>query len=337
METTTVVDVPTTPPPTAIRLSSVGKGKGAIEIASADSRRRPTRLASAAELGVATGTRPSLVDSAEQALRNWLAPGRYRQGDRLPPEHEVAAMLGVSRGTLRSALGRLEESGEIVRRQGSGTFVGRMAVPTAFGERLERLEPYSSVAARRGLRLSSIDLKIEHRAVGGEAGEALGLAPIAKATTISRTLVANDAPVAVMFDVVHPNITLPDESQLREALKRGQMVLDVLIESGVPVTFARTRVMPALLTARERAGKLLGIRSTTAALELEELIFAGRDVRVAYSRDLFAPGGIEVMVMRSLESPQPARVASARGSGTRGGDANGVRPGRARRAASSSS
>jgi GntR family transcriptional regulator len=310
--------------------------KGAIEIARADSRRRPKQLPGAGELAAATGSRPSLVDSAEQALRNWLAPGRYRQGDRLPPEHEVAAMLGVSRGTLRSALGRLEESGEIVRRQGSGTFVGRMAVPTAFGERLERLEPYSSVAARRGLRLSSVDLKIEHRAVGGEAGEALGLAPIAKATTISRTLVANGAPVAVMFDVVHPNIKLPGEPELQAALQRGRMVLDVLIEIGVPVTFARTRVIPALLTARERAGKLLGIRSTTAALELEELIFAGRDDRVAYSRDLFAPGGIEVMVMRSLESPRPARVVSGRGPSARGGDANGARRGRARRPARSS-
>jgi GntR family transcriptional regulator len=316
-------------------LTQSATGKGAIEIARGDSRRRPKRLPGAGELGAATGNRPSLVDSAEQALRNWLAPGRYRQGDRLPPEHEVAAMLGVSRGTLRSALGRLEESGEIVRRQGSGTFVGRMAVPTAFGERLERLEPYSSVAARRGLRLSSVDLKIEHRAVGGEAGEALGLASIAKATTISRTLVANDAPVAVMYDVVHPNIALPDEDRLRASLLGGQMVLDVLIDIGVPVTFARTRVMPALLTARERAGKLLGIRRTTAALELEELIFAGRDDRVAYSRDLFAPGGIEVMVMRSLESPRPARVVSERGSSARGGDANGARPGRARRPARS--
>src|SRR3984957_5467270 len=108
------------------------------------------------------------------ALRNWLAAGRYRSGDRLPPEHEVAAMLGISRGTLRSALGRLEESGEIVRRQGSGTFVGRMAVPTAFGERLERLEPYSSVAQRRGLELTTRALRMERRAGGGEAADALG-------------------------------------------------------------------------------------------------------------------------------------------------------------------
>ena len=154
---------------------------------------------------------PSLVDSAEEALHNWLAGGRYRQGDRLPPEQEVATMLGVSRGTLRSALHRLEERGEIVRRQGSGTFVGRSALPAALGERLERLEPYSSLAERRGLTLSSVDLHIERRAVGSEVGEALGLAPIAPAITIARTLVANDAPVAVMFDVVHPRVSIPDD------------------------------------------------------------------------------------------------------------------------------
>ncbi|MGZ4298970.1 MAG: GntR family transcriptional regulator [Solirubrobacteraceae bacterium] len=268
--------------------------------------------------------RPSLVDGAELALRNWLAPGRYRQGDRLPPEHEVAAMLGVSRGTLRSALQRLEESGEIVRRQGSGTFVGRVAVPTAFGERLERLEPYSSVAARRGLTLSAVDLKIEHRAVGGEAGVARGLEPCTPTCSVWRTLVADGAPVAVMYDVVHPDIALPLD-ELRLALERGQMVLDVLIDIGVPVTYARTRVMPAMLTARERAGKLLGIHRTTAGLELEELIFAGRDDRVAYSRDLFAPGGIEVMVMRSLDSPRPARVAAKSGGVRSGSNGRGVR------------
>jgi GntR family transcriptional regulator len=259
---------------------------------------------------------PSLVDSAEEALHIWLAGGRYRQGDRLPPEHEVATMLGVSRGTLRSALHRLEERGEIVRRQGSGTFVGRTTVPAALGERLERLEPYSSLAERRGLTLSSVDLHIERRPVGVEVGEALGLAPIAPATTVARTLVANDAPVAVMFDVVHPKVSLPDDETLRRALERGQMVLDVLIGLGVPVTFARTRVIPALISPRERAGKLLGVRRTTAVLELEELIYARRDERVAYSRDLFAPGGLDVTVMRSLESTRPTPIANSRGSRT---------------------
>ena len=270
---------------------------------------------------------PSLVDSAEEALHIWLAGGRYRPGDRLPPEHEVATMLNVSRGTLRSALHRLEERGEIVRRQGSGTFVGRSAVPAALGERLERLEPYSSLAERRGLTLSSVDLTIERRAVGAEVGEALGLAPIAPAVTVSRTLVADEAPVAVMFDVVHPKVSLPDDGKLRAALTRGQMVLDVLIGLGVPVTYARTRVIPSLLSPRERAGKLLGVRRTTAVLELEELIYAGRDERVAYSRDLFAPGGLDVTVMRSLESTRPTPIVNFRGSrNARDGAARNRRP-----------
>ena len=75
-------------------------------------------------------------------------------------------MLGISRGTLRTALQRLEDSGEIVRRQGSGTFVGRVVVPTALDERLERLEPYSSLAKRRGVNLAATKLRIEQRAVG---------------------------------------------------------------------------------------------------------------------------------------------------------------------------
>ena len=257
---------------------------------------------------------PSLVDSAEEALHVWLAGGRYRQGDRLPPENEVATMLGVSRGTLRSALHRLEERGEIVRRQGSGTFVGRTTVPAALGERLERLEPYSSLAERRGLTLSCADLSLNRRAVGVEVGEALGLAPIAQVTTIARTLMADEAPVAVMFDVVHPKVSLPSGDVLRDALERGQMVLDILIGLGVPVTFARTRVIPSLLSPRERAGKLLGVKRTTAVLELEELYYAGRDERVAYSRDLFAPGGLDVTVMRSLESTRPTPIANVRGS-----------------------
>jgi DNA-binding GntR family transcriptional regulator len=267
---------------------------------------------------IGTSERPgrteSLVDGAERALRHWLASGRFRPGDRLPPEHEVATMLGVSRGTLRSALLRLEQSGEIVRRQGSGTFVGHTALPVALDERLERLEPYSSMAARRGLELRSRDVRIERHPAGAQVGGALGLAAIAQVITISRILLAGEEPVAVMFDVVHPSIRLPDQRTLRDALENGRMVLDLLLDAGVPVAYARTRVRPALLNPREREGKLLGVRSTVAALELEELIYAGRDERVAYSRDLFAPDGLDVMVMRTLESTRPSPVVDLRNS-----------------------
>ncbi len=273
-------------------------------------------IAQRAEIGNA-GQRPSLVDSAEEALRHWLAPGRYRPGDRLPPEHDVAQMLGISRGTLRTALRRLEDSGEIVRRQGSGTFVGRVAFPTQLDERLERLEPYSSLAGRRGVTLAATKLRIEQRAVGPEVGELLELDPATLVTTIFRVLLASGSPTAVMFDIVHPAIALPDTGTLAHKLGQGRMVLDVLIELGLPIGFARTRVMPCLVTPREQTGKALQIQRTTAVLELEEVIYVGGDEPVAYSRDLFGPGALDVHVMRSLEAFTPTPIAAVRNSGRR--------------------
>ena len=98
------------------------------------------------------------MDVTEAALRQRLAPGRARPGDRLPPEKELADSLGVSRGTLRLALERLESNGEVNRRQGSGTFVGRVAMPAAFSEGLEVLESYASLARRQGERLTARDI-----------------------------------------------------------------------------------------------------------------------------------------------------------------------------------
>jgi GntR family transcriptional regulator len=259
--------------------------------------------------------RPSLVDSAEQALRNWLAPGRHRAGDRLPPEHEVANMLGISRGTLRTALQRLEDTGEIVRRQGSGTFVGRVPVPSQLDERLERLEPYSSLAKRRGVSLAAARLRIEQRAVGREVGELLDLDPSTQVPTIFRVLLADGAPAAVMFDVVHPAVELPSPERLERTLAQGRMVLDVLIELGISVAYARTHVIPCLVTPREQVGKALGIHRTTAALELEEVIYVGGGDPVAYSRDLFEPGALDVRVMRSLDASHPQPIAVRRGTG----------------------
>jgi GntR family transcriptional regulator len=233
-------------------------------------------------------------------------------------------MLGISRGTLRTALQRLEATGEIVRRQGSGTFVGRVAVPPQLDERLERLEPYSSLAKRRGVQLTATKLRIEQRAVGPEVGELLELEATTLVTSVFRVLVASGTPAAVMSDIVHPSIELPDTKALTRKLEAGKMVLDVLIELEVPIGFARTRVMPCLVTPREQVGKALQLPRTTAALELEEVIYAGSGNPVAYSRDLFSPGGLDVHVMRSLDPVTPAPIAGS-GNSSRRARARGTR------------
>jgi GntR family transcriptional regulator len=257
--------------------------------------------------------RSSLVDDTEAALRDWLATGRHRPGDRLPPELELAGMLGVSRGTLRTALDRLEEAGEITRRQGSGTYVGQAVRPTAFHEGLEVLRPYSELAQRRGVVLTVRDLEISPQRIGAEAGEAFGLPPDTEAWTVTRTVLAAGEPVAMMRDVVRPGIALPPEKRLRRAIESGSMVLDVLLEQGVQIAFAVTHVRPRLVSARERAGRALEVQGATAVIELEEIMHLGSGQAVQHSADTFAPGGIDLQVRRNLEVAAPAPLVRAFG------------------------
>src|SRR5436309_11214083 len=61
----------------------------------------------------------------ELALETAIERGRLSPGDRLPAERELAGRYGVSRMTLRQALGALERRGRLVRNKGryGGTFV----------------------------------------------------------------------------------------------------------------------------------------------------------------------------------------------------------------------
>ena len=246
--------------------------------------------------------RPSLVDATEAALRERLAPGRARPGDRLPPEQELAGALGVSRGTLRLALERLESNGEIVRRQGSGTFVGRVALGPAFSEGLEVLESYASLARRQGKRLSVRNLQVEQARTPGYVAEALGVRRGTRAPLIQRTVLADGAVAAHMRDIVHPEIELPPPEEVRAAVESGRMVLDVLIDRGVPIAFARTQVRPRLVEPGGRIGEAMGAGRVTAALELTELIHRAGGQAVQYSIGVFAPGSIDLHVIRGLGS-----------------------------------
>ncbi|HSN34030.1 MAG TPA: GntR family transcriptional regulator [Ideonella sp.] len=67
--------------------------------------------------------RPRAWETVLDRVETDLAAGRLHVGDRLPPERELAASLGASRVTLRSALGRLADARLLSVRQGSGYVV----------------------------------------------------------------------------------------------------------------------------------------------------------------------------------------------------------------------
>lgn len=65
------------------------------------------------------------VDEISAQVREMIAGGRLKPGDRLPSERDLSARLGVSRNTLREALRALEHAGIVEMRKGAtgGAFV----------------------------------------------------------------------------------------------------------------------------------------------------------------------------------------------------------------------
>ena len=66
---------------------------------------------------------PRISDAVAASLEKRILEGSLKPGDRLPPERELAAELGVSRPSLREAIQKLASKGMLQSRQGGGTYV----------------------------------------------------------------------------------------------------------------------------------------------------------------------------------------------------------------------
>lgn len=88
----------------------------------------------------APGSLPLYQQIAELLIRD-IAAGRLIDGERLPPERDMAANLGIAVGTLRQALKSLTEKGLLARVQGSGNYIRAKADATSVYAlfRLERV------------------------------------------------------------------------------------------------------------------------------------------------------------------------------------------------------
>ena len=72
--------------------------------------------------GVQAFARP-LYSQVREILLSRIDRGDWSEGELLPNEFQLATEFGVSVGTIRRAVGGLEEAGIVVRKQGRGTFL----------------------------------------------------------------------------------------------------------------------------------------------------------------------------------------------------------------------
>jgi len=263
-----------------------------------------------------------LYAQAEKVLEDLLVHRQYRIGDRIPPETELVRSLGVSRATIRAAVGRLVSRGLLVRRQGSGTFLARL--PERSGQlgpagiklgsvaQLGRLETYTSIAEQLGVKADSRHLRVEAARATSDEADALELPAGGAVARVSRVLLLDGEVAAWMIDVL-PADLIP-AGKVTERLAPHRMVLDALLDEGIPVAFSEVEISTALLDPGQEAGRSLGLSQPAAALMLTETMYldsaASVDGRpVQWGRNYFLPGKLSLRLVRDTPaSRDPAIV-----------------------------
>lgn len=94
-----------------------------------------------------------------EKLYGFIKDGTYPVGSKLPPEPQLAQMLGVSRMTLRQALGLLHDDGLLKKVQGAGNFVMNLSRPEAGG--LEKYGHPVYKCLNRDVDVMELDFRIE--------------------------------------------------------------------------------------------------------------------------------------------------------------------------------
>jgi len=117
-----------------------------------------------AEAVLARLSKPSSgVGAISAYLQRAIETGAYSEGDRLPPERQLATTFKAARSTVRRALDRLEKDGLVSRRLGSGTFVG---TAVAAGQRpadiVDELSPLQLIEARLAVEPFTTRLAVLH-------------------------------------------------------------------------------------------------------------------------------------------------------------------------------
>ena len=72
---------------------------------------------------MASPKQTQLYEEAMVRLAELIRKGRFKPGDRLPSERDLAAQIKISRATLREALRVMQLQGVIVSRRGSGNYI----------------------------------------------------------------------------------------------------------------------------------------------------------------------------------------------------------------------
>jgi GntR family transcriptional regulator len=226
--------------------------------------------------------RMSRSEEVERALLERLESLADADG-RLPTEADIAEMFGVSRGTVRAAVGALATRGLVVRRQGMGTFLKR--VPHLHNPIDEAID-FCEIIARNGRRPARRYLKaaIEPPDAQIVAALATGDEPVLVRHTV---FTADDDPVIYCINTFPLSVvplTLAERVVADPAL--SEPLYDFLEqECGERLDHHRSTIWPALAADCDLLE--LVCHPLAPVIVIDEVGYSGSGRPLVHSREIY--------------------------------------------------
>lgn len=227
---------------------------------------------------IKTDDRP-LYAQAVDTLRS-LINREFQPGDRLPSEPELGQQLGISRTTLRVAMGFLEQQGMITRRHGVGTFVSTPS-PAAVSGGLQFLQTIQDLAKSANITAVATDLTITEETASKETAGILTIDPGTPLNKIQYKITINSLPVAYIN-----TLALAEAVSAEELTQSGETFLEYLIKvDNLGIAYTHSKIFA--IEADERLADELMVELNKALLHLIETYYTSHGNPVALSYNYF--------------------------------------------------
>ena len=199
-------------------------------------------------------------------LKELIETGRYRKGEKLPSEVELARMCGVNRNTLRQAISELTAMGLLRKEKGTGTFVDTPA-PLQLRHRLERITSFTDLMRESGIVQRTKILRKRVETAKDDVAEALFLGSNKKVIVVHRVRAGDGTPL------------IYEESYLPYDKFTGLLDMDLtgsmykIMSQHFDVVLARSKQTISAVNLSAKIAKILKIPANSAGIYIESLTF----------------------------------------------------------------
>lgn len=235
-------------------------------------------------------------------LRRQIAESVYPPGSCLPPEAEMAARYGVSRGTVRQAVITLQMEGLLDTRKGARRTVLRAAP----AQSLTELQSFAQWAVCTGRTPGGLILHMQHKAATEVQANALQIAEGERVLHVLRLRTLDGEPILVERTIYTQRVA---EGVI--ALPRDVPSLTEALREITGVAYGHGKHVIDAVAAGTTEASLLGIRRRSAMLRHRYVISSADGRPFLSSDDRYKPGTMAITLDNDVAAPVITRLAPA--------------------------